>query len=226
MSLYIVSTPIGNLSDITYRAVTVLKESELVLAEDSRITKKLFHNFGISTQIKAYHDFNKEKVTPSLIEQLKENTTMALVTDAGTPGIADPGFYLIRAAIAENITVTPIPGPSAFISALISSGLPTDRFIFENFLPPKSSRRKKLFEQFSTEPRTLIFYESPHRIFKTLRDIDEVLGDVRVVVARELTKIHEEFLRGAPQSLLKHFEKHPPKGEMVVLFNTRIRENG
>ncbi|MDR2577288.1 MAG: 16S rRNA (cytidine(1402)-2'-O)-methyltransferase [Chitinispirillales bacterium] len=225
MSLYIVSTPIGNLGDITVRAAKILAECELILAEDTRTSKKLLNHLGITAQTSAYHDFNKEKVTPGLIALLKDKKKIALITDAGTPGIADPGFYLTRAAIAEGINVVPIPGASAILTALVASGLPTDRFIFENFLPHKSTQRQKLFESLKNEPRTMIFYETPHRIIKTLEDIKTVLGGVRVVIARELTKIHEEFLRGTAEELLVHFAEHQPRGEMVVMFNVRVRQN-
>ena len=223
MSLYIVSTPIGNLADITVRASKILAECDLILAEDTRTSRKLLSHLGITTHTSAYHDFNKEKVTPGLVSSLKNGQEIALITDAGTPGVADPAFYLVRAAIAEGITVIPVPGASAVLCALVASGLPSDRFIFENFLPPKSGARRKLFESLKSEPRTVIFYETPHRIIKTLEDIKEVLGGVRVVIGRELTKIHEEFLRGSAEELLAHFAKHPPRGEMVVLFNVRIQ---
>jgi 16S rRNA (cytidine1402-2'-O)-methyltransferase len=223
MSLYIVSTPIGNLGDITVRASKVLAACDLILAEDTRTSRKLLDHLGVGTPVTAYHDFNKEKVTPSLVTSLKDGREIALITDAGTPGVADPAFYLVRASIAECIDVIPIPGASACLAALVASGLPTDRFIFENFLPHKSTQRRKLFESLKNEPRTLIFYETPHRIVKTLEDIKAVSGDVRVVIARELTKIHEEFLRGTAEELLAHFSDHPPRGEMVVLFNMRIR---
>jgi len=221
--LYIVSTPIGNLSDITVRASKVLAECALILAEDTRTSRRLLDHLGISTHTSAYHDFNKERVTPGLVASLKDGKEIALITDAGTPGVADPAFYLVREAIANGIAVAPVPGASAFLAALVASGLPTDRFIFENFLPNKSAQRRKLFESLKDEPRTMIFYETPHRIIKTLEDIKETLGDVRVVIARELTKIHEEFLRDNAESLLAHFAAHPPRGEMVVLFNVRVR---
>jgi len=223
--LYIVSTPIGNLSDITVRASKILAESDLILAEDTRTSKRLLDHLGIGARVSAYHDFNKEKVTRGLVELLKDGKEIALITDAGTPGVADPAFYLVRAAIENGIEVSPVPGASACLAALVASGLPTDRFIFENFLPNKGTQRRKIFEALKDEPRTMIFYETPHRIVKTLEDIKEVLGDVRVVIARELTKIHEEFLRGSAEELLKHFAARPPKGEMVILFNTRVREN-
>ncbi|KMQ51668.1 rRNA small subunit methyltransferase I [Chitinispirillum alkaliphilum] len=225
MSLYIVSTPIGNLSDITLRAIEVLKTSDLILAEDTRVTNRLLNYYGVQKPLRAYHDHNKEKITPHLLEMLRDDKNVALVTDAGTPGIADPAFYLTRASIEENIKVIPIPGASAFLTALVASGLPTDRFIFENFLPNKSAKRKKILESMLSEPRTVIFYETPHRINKTLLAMKEVLEDTRIVIARELTKVHEEFLRGDAAFLLKHFEKHPPKGEMVVMFNVRIKNS-
>lgn len=222
MALYITATPIGNLEDITYRAVKVLKEVNLILAEDTRVSRNLLARYGITTQMSPYHDFNKEKVTPDLIERLKSGINMALISDAGMPGIADPAFNLVREAIREKIQVIPIPGPSAAISALVCSGLPTDRFVFENFLPHKSAQRIRLFESLKEEPRTVVFYETPHRILKVLKEIDETLGDVSVVIGRELTKVYEEFLRGTPKTLLAHFEKKTPRGEMVVMFNIRV----
>jgi 16S rRNA (cytidine1402-2'-O)-methyltransferase len=222
MSLYIVATPIGNLEDMTFRAVKTLNEVDLILAEDTRVSKKLLTHFGITTPTCTYHDFNKEKMTPLLVERLKKGETMALISDAGTPGIADPAFNLVRAAIKEQIAVVPIPGASALISALVCSGLPTDRFVFENFLPHKSSQRRKLFESLKTEHRTVIFYETPHRIVKVLEEIEEILGDIQVVIARELTKLYEQFLRGSAKELLEHFKTTSPRGEMVILFNTRI----
>jgi 16S rRNA (cytidine1402-2'-O)-methyltransferase len=225
VALYIVSTPIGNLEDITYRAVRILGEVDLILAEDTRVSKKLLNHYNISKPMLSYHDFNKEKVTPQIIKRLKDNESIALMSDAGTPGIADPAFNLVREAILENISVYPLPGASAILSALVCSGLPTDRFVFEYFLPHKSSQRLRLFEQFKNEHRTVIFYESPHRIIKVIGEMNSVLANVTVVIGRELTKIHEEFLRGTPQELLAHFTKKPPKGEMVVLLNTRITGN-
>jgi 16S rRNA (cytidine1402-2'-O)-methyltransferase len=222
VALYIVSTPIGNLEDMTYRAVKVLSEVELILAEDTRVSGHLLAHYGISKPMSPYHDFNKEKVTPALIERLKQGARIALISDAGTPGIADPAFNLVRAAIKENIKVIPVPGASAILAALVGSGLPTDRFIFEYFLPHKSAQRKRLFETLKNEPRTIIFYETPHRILKVLHEMDEIFGEVLVVIGRELTKLYEEFLRGSPKTLISHFEKKPPKGEMVVMFNIRV----
>jgi len=222
LSLYIVATPIGNLEDITYRAVKVLSSVDSILAEDTRVTKKLLDHYNISKPMFSYHDFNKEKVTPQIIERLKNNEQMALVSDAGTPGVADPAFNLVREAIRNQLQVIPIPGASAILSAFVCSGLPTDRFVFEYFLPHKSSQRTRFFETLKAESRTVLFYETPHRIIKVLEEMKLILPDVVVVIGRELTKLYEEFLRGTPQELLAHFAKKPPKGEMVVLVNTRI----
>jgi 16S rRNA (cytidine1402-2'-O)-methyltransferase len=222
--LYIIATPIGNLADITYRAVKLLKEAQLILVEDSRVSRKLFDRYDITTSVLAYHDFNKEKITPNILERLQRDESIALVSDAGTPGIADPAFYLVRAALREKLPVIPIPGASAHVAALVASGLPTDRFVFENFLPHKSAQRRRFFSGLKDESRTVIFYETPHRIVKVLKELDEELDDIAVVIGREMTKLHEEFLRGTPKMLLAHFAKRPPKGEMVLLINTRIRE--
>jgi 16S rRNA (cytidine1402-2'-O)-methyltransferase len=221
--LYIVGTPIGNLKDLTARAREALSSADRICAEDTRVSRVLLSHYGITTEVTPYHDFNKEKVTPHLVAMLKDGKNIALISDAGMPGIADPAFNLVREAVRENIPVVPIPGPSAFVAALVCSGLPTDRFVFENFLPPKSGRRRKVLESFKNEPRTVIFYESPYRIVSLLIDMDEVLGDVSVVIARELTKVFEEFLRGTPKELLAHFAKHKPRGEMTVLMNMRVR---
>ena len=174
--------------------------------------------------METYHDFNKERITPRLIERLSTGETMALITDAGTPGIADPAFNLVRAAIAEGITVTPVPGPCAFIAALVASGLPTDRFLFENFLPHKSGARRRVLESYMTETRTVILYETTHRIVNVLLEMDELYGDVLIVIGRELTKAFEQFLRGSPKELLERFKAKPPRGEMVVMFNMRIKK--
>jgi 16S rRNA (cytidine1402-2'-O)-methyltransferase len=222
-TLYLVATPIGNLGDMTYRAVQVLKEVNAILAEDTRVSRILLQHYGVNAVVETYHDFNKERITPRLIERLKSGETMALITDAGTPGIADPAFNLVRAAIAEGIPVIPVPGACAFIAALVAGGLPTDRFLFENFLPHKSGARRRVLESFTAETRTVIFYETTHRIVKVLTEMDELYGDVLVVIGRELTKAYEEFLRGSPKELLEHFRKKPPRGEMVVMFNIRMR---
>lgn len=224
MPLYIVATPIGNLADLSYRAIVTLKEADRIYAEDTRVSRKLLMHYAIETPVSSYHDFNKERVVPHIVAALKSNALIALISDAGTPGIADPAFTIVRAALREGLTVIPIPGPVACVTALAASGLPTDRFIFENFLPHKSTARRRLFETLKKEPRTVVFYETPHRIVKVLSEMDEVLGDCAVVIGRELTKIYEEFMRGTPQILLERFSKKPPKGEMVVMINTRMKE--
>jgi 16S rRNA (cytidine1402-2'-O)-methyltransferase len=221
VALYIVSTPIGNLSDITYRAVKILQDADCICAEDTRVSSVLLRHYGIDKQMISYHDHNEERVTPHLIERLKNGENIALITDAGTPGIADPAFYIVRASIRESIKVIPVPGASAVLSGLVASGLPCERYIFENFLPHKSAQRKRLFESLREESRTVVFYETPHRIVKVLTELNEILGSIRVVIARELTKMHEEFLRGTPVTLLRHFEQKTPRGEMVVMISTR-----
>lgn len=225
MPLFIVSTPIGNLEDITFRAVRTLKECDLILAEDTRVSRRLLDHYGIvDIPLATYHDFNKEKVTPSIIVRLQREEKISIISDAGTPGIADPAFFLVREAIRNKIKVIPIPGVSAHTTALVASGLPTDKFVFENFLPHKSTKRREIFSSLLNEKRTVIFYETPHRIVKVLKEIEEILGDVIVVIGRELTKTYEEFLRGTPSMLLKYFTDRPPRGEMVLMLNTRIRD--
>jgi len=223
-TLYLVSTPVGNLDDITFRAVKILTAAEVILAEDTRVTGKLLKHLEIETPMKSYHDHNKEKVTERYIEMLEDEKDLALVTDAGTPGIADPAFYIVREAIKRDIPVVAIPGATAFVPALITSGLPSDRFIFENFLAPKASKRKRFFEEMKDEKRTVIFYESPHRILKVIKELNEVLPDVPVVLCREITKMFEETLRGTPATILEHYKERKPKGEMVVLFNNSIKD--
>jgi 16S rRNA (cytidine1402-2'-O)-methyltransferase len=215
--LYVVSTPIGNLEDITLRALRVLKEVDLVAAEDTRHTGLLLKHYGIEKRLESYHDFNKEKKAPALIEELKSGRAVAVTSDAGTPGISDPCYLLVKLAIQEKIKVVPIPGASAFLSALVVSGLPTDRFTFEGFLPAKSGKRRKRLEELHEEKRTLIFYESPHRFLKTLKDISEVFGERKMVVARELTKKFEETKRGTPEEIIEYFKKSKVKGELVLV---------
>lgn len=222
-TLFLVATPIGNLSDLSARAAQTLNEANAILAEDTRTSRTLLAHAGITTIPEPYHDFNKERVAPAIIARLKNGENIALITDAGTPGIADPAFNLVRAAIAGGITVTAVPGACALVTALTASGLPTDRFVFENFLPVKSGARRRVLESFVNDPRTVIFYESPFRIVKVLEAMDEVLGNVLVVIGREMTKVHEEFLRGSPRELIEHFKTKPPRGEMTVLFNMRMR---
>ncbi len=216
--LYLVSTPIGNLEDITLRALRVLKEVDLVAAEDTRHTGMLLKHYDLFKRLISYHDFNKKKKAPILIEHLKAGKSVAVVSDAGTPGISDPGYYLVQLAIQENIEVVPIPGASAFLSALVVSGLPTDRFAFEGFLPAKPGKRRKRLERLQEEERTLIFYESPHRFAKTLDDISEILGQRKIVVARELTKKFEEILRSTPEEIKGYLGERKIKGELVILI--------
>lgn len=216
--LYLVSTPIGNLEDITLRALRVLKEVNLIAAEDTRKTGILLKNYSISNQLTSYHDFNKEKKAPTLLQSLKSGSSIALVTDSGTPGISDPAFLMVKLAIQESIRVESIPGPTAFVSALIISGLPTDKFIFEGFLSPKSGKRKKRILELSEEKRTLIFYESPHRFLETLDDFLSILGNRRVCVARELTKKFEEVKRGNLKDTKEYFSDGKIKGEIVIII--------
>lgn len=219
-TLFVTATPIGNLDDITLRASRILATADVLLAEDTRTTQKLLAHLNISRRSIPYHDFNKEKQTAWVIGQLESGLSVALVSDAGTPGIADPAFYLVRAARKAGIPVSPIPGPCAAMAALVCSGLPTDRFTFDGFLPNKSGRRRSQLEAYSRELRTIIVYESPHRLLKTLADMEVVLATARVVVGRELTKMHEEFLTGTPAELRSHFEAAPPRGEIVLIINT------
>lgn len=216
--LYIVSTPIGNLKDITLRAIETLKSVELIAAEDTRHTKILTHHYDIQTPLTSFFEHNQLKKGEYLLGLLKEGKNIALVTDAGTPGISDPGFHLIRLAKENDIPITVVPGPSALIAALSLSGLPSHRFIFEGFLPVKPPARRKKLEKFKGEGRTIIFYESPHRLLKTLKDIEGVLGDPFVVCAREITKKFEEARKGKCHELFEHFTKTKPKGEFVLLL--------
>lgn len=215
-TLYLVSTPIGNLEDITYRAVRILSGVDLIAAEDTRTTKILLNRFNITKPMVSYHSFNERQRAPELINKLLAGQSIAVVSDAGTPGISDPAFFLVRMAIEQTIPIVPIPGPTAFATALIVSGLPTDRFVFEGFLPPKKGRKTKL-ESLRTEPRTIILYESPHRVLKTLNDISDFLGNRHVVVARELTKKFEEIIRGPILSVIQEMSKKTPKGEFVLV---------
>lgn len=218
MKLYVIPTPIGNLEDITFRAIKLLKEVDLVLAEDTRQTKKLFIHYEISTPLQSYHTHNEHKKTPQIIELLQQQQTIALVSDAGTPGISDPGFLLVRECVNNNIEVECLPGPTALIAALVASGLPCDRFIFEGFLPQKKGRKTKL-ELLSAENRTVVLYESPHRILKLINEIELYFGaDRTFCIARELTKIHEEFLRGTASEIKQQIGERKLKGEIVVVI--------
>ncbi|MCK4272418.1 16S rRNA (cytidine(1402)-2'-O)-methyltransferase, partial [bacterium] len=211
-------TPIGNLEDITLRALRVLKEVELIAAEDTRRTRRLLRHYQISRPLISYHDHNKEARSPSLLEKLNSGESLALVSDAGTPGISDPAFYLVRLAIQHGVPVVPVPGPSALISALIVSGLPPDRFAFEGFLPAKSGRRRRKLKALAGEERTILFFESPYRLKRTLEDILEIMGDRRATVARELTKKFEEVTRGTVTQLLEHYGEKKPRGEVVIVL--------
>ena len=216
-TLYVVSTPIGNLEDITMRAVRVLKEVGIIAAEDTRHTKQLCTHFGVTTPLTSYHDFNKEDKTAVLLERLRSGASIALVSDAGTPVISDPGYFLITRSIEAGIRVVPIPGPSAILAALAASGLPTDSFRFEGFLPRKDGPRLKRIESLREDSASLILFESPHRIGKLLASLHSILGNRRAVLGRELTKRFEEFHRGTLGELLEQVQTHPPKGEITVV---------
>ncbi len=220
--LYLVATPIGNLDDITLRALNVLKDVSAVLCEDTRRAQKLFSKYSINTLRLSFHDFNKEKKTPSILKKIiEEGLEYALISDAGTPGISDPGFYLVREALKLNIEIVPIPGPSAFLTALVASGLATDRFTFEGFLPRKQGKRRERLQLLKEYPNTIIFYENPYRLENLLRDVLELMGDRDICLARELTKIHEEFLRGKVSEFLTKIEegKIQLKGELALLLH-------
>ena len=218
-TLYIVATPIGNLEDITLRAIRVLKEADLIAAEDTRHTKHLLDRYQIETQLTSYHDHNKEEKAPVLVARLLEGKSVALVSDAGTPGISDPGYFLINLAIDQKIPVVPIPGATAAIAALSISGLPTDSFVFEGFLPAKHMARLKRLKELSGEKRTIIFYEAPHKIIQTIEDMLEAFGERRAVITRELTKIHEETIRGTLSELLKRVQEGTIKGEFTIILH-------
>lgn len=215
--LYVVSTPIGNLEDITLRAIGTLKSVDLIAAEDTRHTKILLDRYGITTPTTSYFEYNKVQKTEYLLKALKDGKSVALVSDAGTPGISDPGYKIIRACIESGIAVVPIPGPSAILTALAVSGKPTDAFTFEGFLSPKPGKRKNQLKRLKEEGRTAVLYESPHRISRLLADLLEVYGDVEIVLAREMTKKFEEVRREKASSLFKHFSKTRPKGEFIVI---------
>jgi 16S rRNA (cytidine1402-2'-O)-methyltransferase len=216
--LVLVPTPLGNLEDITLRSLNVLKSCAFCLAEDTRTTGKLFHLTGISATLQSYHMHNEHKVLEKTVERIAQTAgTVALVTDAGTPGISDPGFLLVRACVAAGIDVETLPGPTAFVPALVSSGLPSDRFVFEGFLPLKKGRQTRL-QELAAEPRTVVLYESPHKIAKTLTDLSGALGPDRpACVAREISKMHETYHRGSLSELAAYFTQNPAKGEIVVV---------
>lgn len=218
-TLYIVGTPIGNLEDMTFRAVSVLKQVTIIAAEDTRHTGKLLKHFQITTPQVSYHDHNRRRRIPDLLERITSGDSIALVTDAGMPGVSDPGYEIVRACRSANLAVVPIPGASASLTALSASGINTERFVFEGFLPAKGGERRDRLSALSQEPRTMILYESPHRLGKTLKDLAQILGDDRpLVIARELTKIHEEFWQGTMEGAIAHYQSHPPKGEFTLVI--------
>lgn len=218
-TLYLVATPIGNLEDITFRAVRILQEVDLIAAEDTRHTGHLLHHFQITTPQISYHEHNQKQRIPELINHLTSGKNIALVTDAGMPGISDPGTELVQACQEAQIRVIPIPGPSASLTALSASGLPTNRFTFEGFLPVKGKERMAQLESLKTEPRTMILYESPHRLRQTLADLRETLGNQHLMtIARELTKIHEEFWHGTLESAIAEYEQREPQGEYTLIL--------
>jgi 16S rRNA (cytidine1402-2'-O)-methyltransferase len=216
--LFLVPTPIGNLEDITLRAIRILEESDLILAEDTRTSGKLLKHLNVSTNMQSFHMHNEHKVLKKILEKLKMGSQIALISDAGTPGISDPGFLLVRACVEEGIGTECLPGATALIPALVQSGFPSDRFIFEGFLPTKKGRQTRL-KQWAEESKTIVFYESPHKIAKTLLQLQEFVGgDRRISVSRELSKKFEETVRGTVNELIVHFSEKPPKGEFVVVL--------
>ena len=217
MKLYLVPTPIGNLEDMTFRAVKVLREVDVILAEDTRTSGKLLKHFEIATPMQSFHMHNEHKMLDRIINRLKGGEVMALISDAGTPAISDPGFLITRACIENDIKVDCLPGATAFVPALVNSGLPNDKFIFEGFLPVKKGRQTRL-KFLAEETRTMIFYESPHKILKTLGHFAEYFGEERLVsVSREISKLYEETIRGSVKEVIQHFENKPPKGEFVII---------
>jgi 16S rRNA (cytidine1402-2'-O)-methyltransferase len=219
--LFVVPTPVGNLEDITLRAIRILKEVDLILAEDTRTSGKLLKHFEIKTRTESMHKFNEHKRVAHYADMIKNGSNIALISDAGTPSISDPGFLIVRECVENGIEVECLPGATAFVPALVNSGFPSERFIFEGFLPQKKGRNKR-FEQLKDEERTIIFYESPFRLVKTLEQLAEYFSPQhKVSVARELTKIYEENRRGTLEDIIAHYNSHPPKGEIVIVFNPR-----
>jgi len=217
--LYLIPTPIGNLDDMTFRAVKVLKQVDLILAEDTRNSGKLLKHFDINTHMQSHHMHNEHKTVESVVQQIKNGKTVALISDAGTPAISDPGFLLTRACVEAGIEVDCLPGATAFVPALVNSGFPNDKFVFEGFLPVKKGRQTRL-QLLAEETRTVIFYESPHKLVKTLGQFVEYFGeDRRVSVSREITKLHEETIRGTATEVLEHYQSKPPKGEIVIVVS-------
>jgi 16S rRNA (cytidine1402-2'-O)-methyltransferase len=216
--LYIVATPIGNLEDITLRALKVLKEVDLIAAEDTRHTRKLLAHYGIATRLDSYYDEVEAEKAALLVKQLKNGKTIALVSDAGTPTLSDPGFRLVREAVLAGVSVVPVPGPSALVAVLSASGLPTDRFVFEGFLPAKKRERRDRLQSLRREERTLVFYEAPHRLRETLADMLELFGDREMALGREVTKIHEEFVRSRISDAMVAVDRKEPRGEITLVI--------
>lgn len=218
-TLYLCPTPIGNLEDITLRALRTLKAVDIIAAEDTRVTIKLLNHFELKTPLISYHEHNRNTQGPKLVSLLEEGKNIAVVTDAGTPGLSDPGEDLVCDCIKAGIKVVPLPGAAAAVCALVASGLSTERFVFEGFLPKKAQDRRQRLSELTSDKRTLIFYEAPHRIRKTLKSIKEVLGNRQIVIAREMTKIHEEFIRGTAKQVIDKFSNTSPRGEMVIIVD-------
>ncbi len=223
--LYIVPTPVGNLEDMTLRALRVLKEADLILAEDTRTSSVLLKHYDIHNPMQSYHKFNEHKAVAQLAERMKAGQSMALISDAGTPGISDPGFLLVRECVKNGIEVQCLPGATAFVPALVDSGLPCDKFVFEGFLPQKKGRQSRL-KALAEEDRTIVFYESPYRVLKTLEQFKEFFGGERpVAVCREISKIHEQIVRGSVDDAIEHFKATEPKGEFVIVLGAKTKEN-
>jgi 16S rRNA (cytidine1402-2'-O)-methyltransferase len=218
-TLYVVATPIGNLTDITHRALQVLTNVNLIACEDTRHTRKLLQHYGIDTKTVSYHEHNEKQRSEELLQLLQQGSDVAIVSDAGTPAISDPGFRIVRAAIENGITVVSVPGPSALITALVASGLPTDEFFFAGFLPARGVARQTRLRELTSIPVTLIFYEAPHRLAATLKDAYQILGEREAVVARELTKLHEEIRRGKLSVLAEHYSQSEVRGEIVLIID-------
>ncbi|PHR97779.1 MAG: 16S rRNA (cytidine(1402)-2'-O)-methyltransferase [Leeuwenhoekiella sp.] len=222
--LYLVPTPIGNLDDMTFRAIKVLQEADLILAEDTRTSGKLLKHFEITTPMHSHHMHNEHKTVEGIVDRIKNGQTIALISDAGTPAISDPGFLLTRACVEAGLEVDCLPGATAFVPALVNSGLPNDKFVFEGFLPVKKGRQTR-FQILAEEDRTMIFYESPHKLLKTLNNMVEYFGEARKVsVSREISKLHEETVRGTAAEVLKHYENKPPKGEIVIVVAGKSKD--
>lgn len=223
--LYIVPTPVGNLEDITLRALRVLKEADLILAEDTRTSGILLKHYDIHNHMQSYHKFNEHKTVEHLVERMKAGQTLALISDAGTPGISDPGFLLARECAKEGVEVQCLPGATAFVPALVASGLPCDKFVFEGFLPQKKGRQSRL-KELAAEERSIVFYESPYRVVKTLMQFREIFGGNRdVAVCREISKVHEQIVRGSIDNAIVHFNAVEPKGEFVIIVGAKTKEN-